>query len=48
MGGVNNAKAYMELKGFGYTSVNSDGTLGNPVITTLLQGGIVSIYYLGA
>lgn len=48
MGGVNNAKAYMEIMGFGYTPVNADGTLGNPVITnTLLQGGIVSIYYLG-
>jgi MFS family permease len=34
--------------GFGFTPVNSDGSLGNPVITnTLLQGGIVSIYYLG-
>jgi len=46
MGGVNNAKAYIELMCFDDTPVNSDGTLGNPVITnTLLQGEIVSIYY---
>jgi hypothetical protein len=33
MGGVNNAKAYMELLGFGYTPVNPDGisaTLSSP------------------
>lgn len=39
MGGVNNAKDYIDLMGFGY--VLSDGT---PVITdSVLQGGIVSV-----
>ncbi|RDW95006.1 MFS general substrate transporter-12 [Coleophoma crateriformis] len=43
MGGVNNAKNYIDLMGFGYV----DDT-GTPVITdSLLQGGIVSVYYLG-
>ncbi|KAL3418715.1 hypothetical protein PVAG01_10431 [Phlyctema vagabunda] len=43
MGGVNNAKNYIDLMGFGY--VAEDGT---PVVTdSLLQGGIVSVYYLG-
>lgn len=43
MGGVNNAKDYIDLMGFGY--VNS---AGDPVVTdSLLQGGIVSVYYLG-
>ncbi|KAI1120511.1 general substrate transporter [Nemania abortiva] len=44
MGGVNNAKNYIDLMGFGYV----DGQTGDPVITnSLLQGGIVSVYYLG-
>lgn len=43
MGGVNNAKNYIDLMGFGYVEAN-----GDPVITnSLLQGGIVSVYYLG-
>lgn len=43
MGGVNNAKDYIDTMGLGY--VNSDN---EPVINnSLLQGGIVSIYYLG-
>ncbi|KAI9842472.1 MAG: hypothetical protein M1837_007141 [Sclerophora amabilis] len=43
MGGVNNAKHYIDLMGFGY--VQEDKTV---VITdSLLQGGIVSVYYLG-
>jgi MFS family permease len=43
MGGVNNAKDYIDLMGFGY--VDDEGT---PVVTdSLLQGGIVSVYYLG-
>lgn len=48
IGDVSNAKAYMELIGFGYTPINSDVTLGNPVaINTLLQSRIISVYYLG-
>ncbi|GAP88816.1 putative mfs monosaccharide protein [Rosellinia necatrix] len=44
MGGVNNAKNYIDLMGIGYVE---EGT-GNPVITnSLLQGGIISVYYLG-
>ncbi|KAK3081212.1 hypothetical protein LTS18_009045 [Coniosporium uncinatum] len=44
MGGVNNAKNYIDLMGFGYV----DEATGDPVVTdSLLQGGIVSVYYLG-
>lgn len=44
MGGVNNAKNYIELMGIGYVEEET----GNPIITnTLLQGGIISVYYLG-
>ncbi|KAL8347644.1 hypothetical protein RB601_002980 [Gaeumannomyces tritici] len=44
MGGVNNAKNYIDLMGFGYV----DPETKEPVITdSLLQGGIVSVYYLG-
>ncbi|KAL2060873.1 hypothetical protein VTL71DRAFT_8925 [Oculimacula yallundae] len=44
MGGVNNAKHYIELMGFGYV----DAVDNTPVITnSLLQGGIVAVYYLG-
>jgi MFS family permease len=44
MGGVNNAKHYIDLMGFGYV----DEVTGDPVVTdSLLQGGIVSVYYLG-
>lgn len=47
MGGVNNAKDYIDLMGFGYTET-INGTPNTPVITnSLLQGGIVSVYYLG-
>ncbi|KAI2642492.1 general substrate transporter [Xylaria nigripes] len=43
MGGVNNAKHYIDLMGIGYVD-----DMGTPVITnSLLQGGIVSVYYLG-
>lgn len=43
MGGVNNAKHYIELMKFGYVD-----EAGEPVVTdSLLQGGIVSVYYLG-
>ena len=48
MGGVNNAPSYVNTMGFGY--VHDDPVLGpNTVVVTdtLLQGGIVSIYYLG-
>ncbi|SMR61403.1 unnamed protein product [Zymoseptoria tritici ST99CH_3D1] len=44
MGGVNNAKHYIDLMGFGYV----DPITKDPIITdSLLQGGIVSVYYLG-
>jgi MFS family permease len=44
MAGVNNAKDYYTLMGFGH----QDPETGAPVITkTILQGGIVSVYYLG-
>jgi MFS family permease len=44
MGGVNNAKNYIDTMDLGYV----DEETGNPVITnTLLQGGIISVYYLG-
>ncbi|KAB2575309.1 Sugar transporter STL1 [Lasiodiplodia theobromae] len=44
MGGVNNAKHYIDLMKFGYV----DEATGDPVVTdSLLQGGIVSVYYLG-
>lgn len=47
MGGVNNAKDYIDLMGFGHTET-VNGTPNTPVITdSLLQGGIVSVYYLG-
>lgn len=47
MGGVNNAKDYIDIMGFGYTAT-IDGSPNTPVITnSLLQGGIVSVYYLG-
>lgn len=43
MGGVNNAENYIDLMKFGYVDAS-----GDPVITdSLLQGGIVSVYYLG-
>ncbi|KAF3761917.1 general substrate transporter [Cryphonectria parasitica EP155] len=44
MGGVNTAKDYVQLMGFGYVDEDT-GT----VVTTdaLLKGGIVSVYYLG-
>jgi MFS family permease len=44
MGGVNNAKDYIDLMGIGYV----DPVTEEPIITnSLLQGGIVSVYYLG-
>lgn len=46
MGGVNNAPDYISRMGFGHTEVK-DGD-PTPVVTdSLLQGGIVSVYYLG-
>ena len=43
MGGVNNSKDYIELMEFGY--VDEDGT---PHVTnSLLQGGIMCVFYLG-
>ncbi|EPS26765.1 hypothetical protein POX_g08936 [Penicillium oxalicum] len=46
MAGVNNAQDYIDLMGFGYTKFeNGEAT---PVVTdSLLQGGIVAVYYLG-
>ncbi|TVY28810.1 Sugar transporter STL1 [Lachnellula hyalina] len=47
MGGVNNAKDYIETMKFGHVET-IDGSKNTPVITnSLLQGGIVSVYYLG-
>lgn len=44
MGGVNNANDYIDLMRIGYV----DSVTGEPIITdSLLQGGIVSVYYLG-
>jgi len=44
MGGVNTSADYAELMGFGYR----DDTTGSVVVTdSLLQGGIVAVYYLG-
>jgi MFS family permease len=46
MGGVNNAKDYIDLMGFGYTEMK-DGQPTPVVTNSLLQGGIVAVYYLG-
>lgn len=47
MGGVNNSSDYLELMGIGY-GANINGDTNVPVVTdSLLQGGIVSVYYLG-
>lgn len=47
MGGVNNAKDYIDLMGFGYTEDTAEDR-NVPVVTdSLLQGGIVASYYLG-
>ncbi|KAI1259066.1 general substrate transporter [Xylariaceae sp. FL1019] len=44
MSGVNNANHYVRLMKFGYI----DEETGSPVVTnSLLQGGIVAVYYLG-
>lgn len=43
MGGVNNARDYVDIMKFGY--VQEDGTA--VVTDALLQGGIMSVYYLG-
>lgn len=46
MSGVNNSKDYIDLMGFGYTK-EVNGELTSVVTDSLLQGGIVSVYYLG-
>jgi MFS family permease len=47
MGGVNNAKDYIDLMGFGHTEDTAEDR-NVPVVTdSLLQGGIVASYYLG-
>ncbi|KAL3436515.1 general substrate transporter [Aspergillus tetrazonus] len=46
MSGVNNSKDYIDLMGFGYTEMK-DGHPSPVVTNSLLQGGIVSVYYLG-
>ncbi|KAI1643849.1 general substrate transporter [Daldinia loculata] len=44
MSGVNNSKDYIDRMGLGYVDPDTD----EPIITdSLLQGGIVSVYYLG-
>lgn len=46
MAGVNNAPDYIDLMKFGYTK--EEGGHLTPVVTnSLLQGGIVAVYYLG-
>lgn len=43
MGGVNESRDYIDLMGLSHVTDE-----GNPVITdTLLQGGIMCVYYLG-
>jgi MFS family permease len=43
MGGVNNSRDYIDRMGFGYVD-----EVGSPVVTdSLLQGGIMSVFYLG-
>lgn len=46
MAGVNNSKDYIDRMGFGHTTMK-DGMLTPVVTDSLLQGGIVSVYYLG-
>jgi MFS family permease len=46
MGGVNTSKDYIDLMGFGYTEY-VNGTMTPVVTNSLLQGGIVAVYYLG-
>ncbi|OJJ33859.1 hypothetical protein ASPWEDRAFT_60426 [Aspergillus wentii DTO 134E9] len=46
MSGVNNSKDYIDLMGFGYSEMK-DGMLTPVVTNSLLQGGIVAVYYLG-
>lgn len=46
MGGVNNSKDYIDLMKFGYTK-DVYGTPTPVVTNSLLQGGIVAVYYLG-
>lgn len=46
MAGVNNSKDYIDLMGFGYTEM-VDGSPTPVVTNSLLQGGIVAVYYLG-
>ena len=46
MSGVNNSKDYIDRMGFGYTEMK-DGMLTPVVTNSLLQGGIVAVYYLG-
>ncbi|PQE15130.1 MFS monosaccharide transporter protein [Rutstroemia sp. NJR-2017a BVV2] len=46
MAGVNNAEDYVKLMKFGYTNMeNGEATV--VVTNSLLQGGIVAVYYLG-
>ncbi|KAJ5930375.1 hypothetical protein N7466_005868 [Penicillium verhagenii] len=46
MSGVNNAEDYVKLMKFGYTKMeNGEATV--VVTNSLLQGGIVAVYYLG-
>ncbi|KAJ5639465.1 uncharacterized protein N7484_007327 [Penicillium longicatenatum] len=46
MSGVNNAEDYVKLMKFGYTKME-DGEATVVVTNSLLQGGIVAVYYLG-
>lgn len=44
MAGVNNAPDYYNLMGFGYQDPKTKAVV---VTKTILQGGIISVYYLG-
>jgi MFS family permease len=46
MSGVNNAEDYVKLMKFGYTKMEA-GEATVVVTNSLLQGGIVAVYYLG-
>jgi MFS family permease len=47
MGGVNNARDYIYLMGFGYTKDVGEDRNVPQITNTLLQGGIIASYYLG-
>jgi MFS family permease len=48
VGGVNNAKDYIDLMEFGHVETIDWSPNTSISTNSLLQGGIVSVYYLGA